>query len=73
MGTSDGMAYVGIAPCGCVHFAVVEERAAEFASDIASCIRDGLRIERVTNQWVREQSRWSCDACKIPVQTEIAL
>ena len=60
-----GMAYVALRPCGCMCFAVAEERAKEahVAREIAACLRDGLRVERVTDQQVRDNP-WGCSACK---------
>lgn len=60
-----GMAYVALRPCGCMCFAAAEERAKEshVAREIAACLRDGLRIERVTDDQVRENP-WGCSACK---------
>ncbi|GAG20349.1 unnamed protein product, partial [marine sediment metagenome] len=39
-----GMAYVAIRACGCMCYAVAEERAKEaaLARELASCLRDGL-------------------------------
>ena len=60
-----GMAYVAVKPCGCMCFAASEERAKEprVAREIAACLRDGLCLERVTDQQVRDNP-WGCPACK---------
>lgn len=60
-----GKAYVAIRPCGCMCFAAAEERAKEsrVAHEIAACLREGLRIERVTNEQVRENP-WGCPICR---------
>lgn len=60
-----GMAYVALRRCGCMCFAAAEERAKQsrVAHEIASCLRAGLRIERVTNEQVRENP-WGCPKCQ---------
>lgn len=47
--------YVGVLPCGCRVAATVDTPGDEkrVAKDVASFIKDGLRVERVTNEEVR--------------------
>lgn len=75
MSTPEHMAYVAIATCGCTVMATVDcpEHADENAREIAACIRDGLRIEHVTDDWVRTESRWGCDVCRKPTQEALPL
>lgn len=65
------MAYVAIAPCGCTKFAGVDtpERAKTNAKEIAACVREGYRVERVTCDWVRKNFRNECAGCK-PAEQE---
>jgi uncharacterized OsmC-like protein len=60
------MAYVAIAPCGCVKMATVDtpERKETNAKEIAACVKDGYTIERKTCAWVRENWVSSCDLCR---------
>lgn len=60
------MAYVALAPCGCVKLATVDapERKETNAREIAACVKAGYRIERVTCDWVRENYRAICDQCR---------
>jgi len=63
----DGYTYCGFAPCGCIHAAVVDEptRPRDVAKHVADFIRQGMRIERLTTQAVREHTRWGhCDKCR---------
>ena len=72
------MAYVALAPCGCVKLATVDtpERADVNAREIAACIKAGYAIERVTCAWVRQHYRCICDVCRpakrtTPVEQEV--
>ena len=60
------MAYLARAACGCTKVATIDrpEMADLNAEMIAECIRDGLTVERVTVEYVRENWRASCDVCK---------
>jgi len=60
------MTYIGRKPCGCIRFAMVDnpEHKREVAKEIAHAIRDGLAIERVTTEYVRETA-WTCAAHKV--------
>jgi hypothetical protein len=55
------MTYIARKDCGCIVFAGVDtpEMRKENAKEVASCIRDGYTIERVTCQFVRETD-WFC-------------
>jgi hypothetical protein len=63
--SSEGMAYVGRRPCGCCEMAVadIREHPRDTAKEVAKAVRRGLSVERVTNDWVRRESVWSCDVC----------
>lgn len=52
---SDGFAYVGIAECGCMRAATVDdpERRNEVRKDVSSFMRWGARIERAPVEAVR--------------------
>ena len=50
-------AYVGILPCGCCVAAVVDTGDKFAAADVARFIREGLKVERQTVEWVRENLR----------------
>lgn len=57
------MAYVAKKPCGCICSAVVDEpnHKRDVAKDVAEWIREGLTIEHVTVQHVRENFvGWQC-------------
>lgn len=60
------MAYVALAPCGCIKMATVDtpERVQENAKEIAASIREGYRVERVACAWVREHFRSMCIVCR---------
>lgn len=59
-------AIVGIAPCGCLHGAVVDDPSnkRDTATFVARMIQQGLRIETWTCQAVRETKQWGCSACR---------
>jgi NADPH:quinone reductase-like Zn-dependent oxidoreductase len=50
------LVYVGIKNCGCMVAAMVDnpEHKKDTAKEIAKWIREGLTIERVTAEYVRE-------------------
>jgi hypothetical protein len=52
---TEQMAYVGIAPCGCMRAAVVDEpkHAKDVRKDVSGFMRDGLTVERVPVALVR--------------------
>jgi len=54
--TAEPMAYIGRDAHGCIRFAAVDapETRTMVAREIASCIRSGLLIERVTCEYVRQ-------------------
>ena len=51
--------YIGRKSCGCIVLAVVDmpEHRKHTAKEIAKGIKEGLKIERVTCQYVRENMR----------------
>lgn len=57
----NGFAYVGRKPCGCIGAAFVDkpEHAKDIAREVASWIRDGLTVERMTTEEVRAAD-WKC-------------
>ena len=61
-------AFVGIKDCGCVVAACVDnpERKREVAKFVGDLIRSGLRVERVTDEWVRENMK----SCPHPRRSE---
>ncbi len=62
------MAYVTIAPCGCVKYAGVDraDLAKSNAKEMRWAMEHGYKVERVTCQWVRENWRYDCDVCRKP-------
>lgn len=66
----DHYAYVGIAPCGCVLMAVVDDPDPEIrkdtAKEVAAAINRGMVIERITSEDVRERfgHRSDCPVCR---------
>jgi hypothetical protein len=65
------MSYVARRPCGCVVAAYVMPAANDdlaykraVAKEVASWIRDGLKVETVTNDYVRANFTWTgCPIC----------
>lgn len=65
-------AYIGrLQPCGCVVAAMVDAAPddsdrykRDVAKEVATWIREGLTVERVTNDYVRQHLFTYCDACK---------
>ena len=53
------MSYVGRKTCGCIVAAIIDDpdHRKEVAKEIAAWIKDGLTVERVTNDYVREHFR----------------
>lgn len=53
------MAYIARKACGCIVMASVDlpEWKKEIAKEVASCLRDGLTIERVTCEYVRQNMK----------------
>ena len=66
MSNADHPAYIGRSPCGCITFATVDmpEHKRTVAKEVAQAMRDGLTIERVTVQFVRENWGPGCDQCR---------
>lgn len=62
--TTEPMAYIGIAPCGCIRMAVTDRPEARRAAamEIAAAIRSGYTVERVTCEYVR-QTKWTKPDC----------
>mgnify|MGYP001566260858 CR=1 FL=1 len=63
----DEFAYVGIKPCGCMVFAMVDTpgREKDIAKEVARCIRDGLKVERLPVERVRQEfKRCKCSISK---------
>lgn len=46
--------YIGRLPCGCVVAVTVDYGDKDTATDVAEFIKDGLTVERVTHDYVRE-------------------
>lgn len=55
MSNKEPMCYIGRSSCGCARAVVVDnpQHAKQVAKDVASFIKDGLTIERVTCEYVR--------------------
>ena len=49
-------AYIGRAQCGCIVVAMVDDSSykKDMAREISKWIKEGLKIERVTDDYVRE-------------------
>lgn len=63
--------YIGRAECGCAVSVVADWGERRLVSDsVARMIRDGLTVERVTHDWVREH--FGC-TCPKPVQEALPL
>lgn len=59
MSEQQAFAYIGKKPCGCIVAAVVDlaERKETTAQHVAEMIADGLTVERVTCEYVRQNMR----------------
>lgn len=66
--TTEPMAYVAKAPCGCTKYAGVDapNRAKDNAREMRWAMQQGYTIERVTCAWVRANWRYDCDVCRKP-------
>ncbi len=55
----ENMCYIGRKSCGCIELAVVDnpEHKEKTAKEIAKAIKWGLKIERVSVQYVRDNMR----------------
>lgn len=51
---NSGYSYIGRWPCGCVVAVVHDEKDKFTAEAVADFIKSGLTVERVTDQYVRE-------------------
>jgi len=58
----DSMSYIGRKPCGCVVAAVVDQsdNRKGTADWVHRMIMDGLTVERVPHEYVREHLKWDC-------------
>jgi citrate lyase alpha subunit len=67
----DKQTFIGKKPCGCVVFAMVDEPdpsdyyRKELAKELAKAIRQGLTIEKVPVEYVRNLEHFGCD-CNDP-------
>ena len=51
----ESFSYIGRRECGCIRAArVITGKPKDIAEDVAEMIADGLTVERVTTQYVRE-------------------
>ena len=66
---SESMAYIGRRPCGCIVFAIMDnpEHRKDVARELGKAIREGLTVERVAAEVVR-QSTFGC--CHKPERKE---
>ena len=62
--SAEPMSYIARCKCGAIVMATVDkpEHAKDTAREVAECIADGLTIERVTCQCVRDN--WSDCTCE---------
>ena len=56
---SEDMCYIGRKDCGCIVLAIVDnpEHKKDTAREVGKAIKDGLKIERVTDQFVRDNMK----------------
>lgn len=56
MRNPDGMSYIGRKPCGCIVCVIADEPGMrnEVAKFVAKWIKEGLTVERVTHEYVRQ-------------------
>jgi len=63
--------FIAKKPCGCVVFAMVDEPNPspqyrnELAKEIANCIKQGLTIEKVTVDYIRNLKTMGCTCDKV--------
>lgn len=74
---SDGMAYIAKLPCGCICGAIADKPddpawRRTIAKETGAWIKDGLTVERVPDQTVRD-SAWSCVVCKPELHGQLRL
>lgn len=69
---SEGYAYVGILDCGCMVCAVSGDPSfrKHAATEVARWMREGLRIERVSDEVVRQKLHRCTHKVKKPPATE---
>lgn len=62
MNDTDGMAYIGRKSCGCVICAYADDPAHknDISKEIAKWIKNGLTVERVPDQYVRDNFTFNC-------------
>ncbi len=69
---SDGFAYIGRAPCGCIRSACVDNEIVgkkDVAKAVAEMVRYGLTVDRVTIEDVRADKTWKgCEKCDPPAK-----
>ncbi len=65
---SESMTYIAKKSCGCVVAAAVDDpkHHDDVAKLVASCIRDGYVIERVTTEECR-LAKWACHCDELPL------
>ncbi len=60
MTSNESMSYIARKSCGCIVFAMVDDHLTnkdyrkDLARELATCVKQGLIIERVTSQYVRD-------------------
>jgi hypothetical protein len=73
---SDKQTFIGRKSCGCVVFAMVDEPnpsdyyRKELAKELAKAIRQGLTIEKVSCEFVRNLEHFGCN-CNEPKKTKV--
>lgn len=60
MTSNEPMSYIARKSCGCIVFAMVDDHTdnkeyrKDLAKELSKCVKQGLTIERVTSQYVRD-------------------
>jgi hypothetical protein len=67
------LSYVGIAPCGCVRYAICGTLPAkDINKAIGEILNYGLDLQRMSTEDVRQAS-WSCPICDPPKPSPVEL
>ena len=66
MMTTESQTWIGLRECGCLVMAVVDtpERRRDVAKEVARAIREGLNVQKVSSQSVREMA-WKPDSLEV--------
>ncbi len=75
MSDPDGFSYIAKLSCGCVVAAIADYRHDDpqwrktIAKETGSWIRDGLTVERVSDDYVRQTLFKRCEVCRPTTET----